>query len=74
MARKTTKFTIDSTAWSAVVVCHGAGCQWRGFAHTKPSAYRLLADHLRRCHDDERGADLATQSARRRGSASGRAA
>lgn len=62
---KARKYTIDSTPWSAVVVCNRRGCFWRGFAHTKPSAYRLVSDHLRRAHDDAEAADDARQSAQR---------
>lgn len=46
-------YKIDSTPNSAVVVCKKPGCRWRGIAHTKPSAYRLVSAHLRHVHDDK---------------------
>lgn len=63
MSRTTTPYTIDSTPHTAVVVC--SRCAWRALTHSKPSAYRLVADHLRRTHNDLRAARIATRSAHR---------
>lgn len=57
-------FVIDSTPWSCVARCLVDGCAWRAFTHTKPSAYRLLADHRRRAHNDPRGAWFIERTAR----------
>ncbi len=65
MARATSLFTIDSTPWTSVVVCHRNGCDWRGFGHAKATAYRQLADHLSRCHRDAADIDDAVWRARR---------
>ena len=56
-------FVIDSTRYSAVVSCRM--CPWRAFAHTKSSAYRLVADHLRRTHGAAEAARDADRSAGR---------
>lgn len=55
-------YVIDSTAWTAVVVCQL--CEWRGFSHSKPSAYRQVAAHLSLIHDEEDAARRARSSAR----------
>lgn len=65
MPKSPAAYTIDSTPDSAVVVCRKPGCQWRGLAHTKPSAYRLVAAHLRRTHDDKITASNAAHYAER---------
>lgn len=58
------RYIIDSSPYVAVVVCkYGDGCKWRASAHTKPSAYRLVADHLARAHHDKRAAGTARESA-----------
>ncbi|GMV27715.1 MAG: hypothetical protein AMXMBFR58_37460 [Phycisphaerae bacterium] len=64
MPKKSPNYLIDSTLHTAVVVCQRPGCTWRGFAHTKPSAYRLVAAHLRHVHDDATNAYFADRSAR----------
>lgn len=62
MPKPAATYTIDSTPHTSVVVCNR--CAWRAFAHTKPSAYRLVATHLRRVHNDARNAEYADRSAR----------
>ena len=49
-------YTLDSTPYSAVVVCNLDDCQWRGVGHTKASAYRLVAAHLSWVHGEQRHA------------------
>ena len=62
--RTTAAFTIDSSPYSAVVVCNLAHCAWRGAAHTKALAYRLVAAHLDRVHGEHRRAAECRTSAR----------
>ena len=64
MPKRPPAYHIDSTPHTAVVLCQRPGCTWRGFAHTKPSAYRLVAAHLRRVHDDPETAWYADRAAR----------
>ena len=62
---KPTRYVIDSTPHTAVVRC--TRCPWRGLAHTKPSAYRLVAAHLDRAHADHAAADDARRAAAKHG-------
>lgn len=64
MPKNPPAYIIDATPHTAVVVCRRPGCTWRGFGHTKPSAYRLVAAHLRHVHDDPSTAYYADRSAR----------
>lgn len=66
MAAPKRNHTIDYTPFSAVVVCHRAGCQWRGLSHSQASAWRQLAAHVRFVHRDLKAADYATRRATRR--------
>ncbi|ANA87581.1 hypothetical protein PBI_JEANIE_3 [Gordonia phage Jeanie] len=65
MPKAPTAYTIDSTPYSAVVLCNAPGCSWRGLAHTKPSAYRLVADHLRHAHHNLKASWNAARFAER---------
>lgn len=56
-------YVIDSTKWTAVATCKR--CPWRCLTHSKPSAFRLLADHVRRHHDDDDTAEYLRRSAQR---------
>ena len=55
------RYVIDSTPDSAVVRC--TRCDWRGYSHAKPSAYRQVADHLKWVHDDWKAASDARKLA-----------
>jgi hypothetical protein len=57
MARQSAHYVLEATPYSVVVCCRH--CAWRGLAHTRPSAYRLVAAHLRQVHDETRGASAA---------------
>lgn len=59
------RYVIDSTPDSAVVRC--TRCDWRGYSHAKSSAYRQIAVHLVRVHDDHHAAGDARELAVRAG-------
>lgn len=53
MARTSSKWTLDATDYSAVIRCRR--CAWRGLSHNAATAYRQVAAHCRRVHDDLNG-------------------
>lgn len=54
------QYRIDATQHTAVAICDMPGCGWRGLSHTRTTAQRQMADHLRRAHGGtrHRAADL----------------
>ncbi|WP_336820194.1 hypothetical protein [Gordonia sp. MMO-8] len=61
MSRTPRRYVIDATEHSAVVRC--TRCPWRGFSHSKSVAYRQVAAHLYRVHDDYKAAEGARRAA-----------
>lgn len=65
-----TEVLIDQSACSVVAVCGADDCPWRALTHTRPSAQRLAAFHVRFVHGDretaERLREAATTAERRR--------
>lgn len=65
----TARYVIDATDYTAVARC--TLCHWRGFSHSKHTAYRQVADHLVRAHDDYKGAADARRASHVVGSDAG---
>lgn len=58
------KVTIDASTVAVVAVCSSPSCTWRSLTHTRPSAQRLAAFHVRFVHDDPDEADRLRDAAK----------
>ena len=66
------RYVIDATDYTAVVRCNL--CPWRAFSHSKAVAYRQVADHLMRAHEDYKAASDARRAGLVTGADAGSAA
>lgn len=51
--QKMTGYTVDSTAFTVVVVCRNPACDWRVLVEDRAAAWRVAYEHERMVHPEE---------------------